>query len=176
MIDARNIYRKVTRKIYDFSPEQLQNLLAVVWLYRGQKERFLDLGFGYLRSMLSELGVFGRLQEQEPSLCGDFIAAIESMNTCLAPFSAGVAGNAAHTETMQQSAASRGTFIESIEAFQTSIEDAEAAWPMQRISAKALKQAAISLASLAEATRDLARQADTVFNSDFRARLSVTQI
>src|SRR5438552_15683274 len=26
MIDARNIYRKVTRKIYDFSPEQLANL------------------------------------------------------------------------------------------------------------------------------------------------------
>ena len=168
MIDARNIYRKVTRKIYDFSPEQLQNLLAVVWLYRGQKERFLDLVFGYLRSMLGELGELGRLQEQEPSLFGDFIAAIESMNTCLAPISSGVAGNAAHAETMQQSAASRGTFIESIEAFQTSIEDAEAAWPMQKITAKALKQAAISLASLAEATRDLARQADTVFKQSCR--------
>ena len=30
MIDARNVYRKVTRKIYDFSPEQQQNLLAIV--------------------------------------------------------------------------------------------------------------------------------------------------
>jgi type I restriction enzyme M protein len=59
MIDARNIYRKVTRKIYDFSPEQLQNLLAVVWLCRGQRERFLDLVFGYLRSMLGELGLLG---------------------------------------------------------------------------------------------------------------------
>ena len=36
MLDARNIYRKVTRKIYDFSPEQLQNLTAIVWLYRGK--------------------------------------------------------------------------------------------------------------------------------------------
>ena len=35
MIDARNVYRQVTRKIYDFSPEQEQNLLAIVWLYRG---------------------------------------------------------------------------------------------------------------------------------------------
>ena len=43
MLDARNIYRKVTRKIYDFSPEQLQNLAAIVWLYRGQQERFLKL-------------------------------------------------------------------------------------------------------------------------------------
>lgn len=43
MIDARNVYRKVTRKIYDFSPEQEQNLLAIVWLYRGQQEKFLRL-------------------------------------------------------------------------------------------------------------------------------------
>jgi type I restriction enzyme M protein len=35
MLDARNVYRKVTRKIYDFSPEQMQNLAAIVWLYRG---------------------------------------------------------------------------------------------------------------------------------------------
>ena len=52
MIDARNIYRKVTRKIYDFSPEQEQNLLAMVWLYRGQTERFLDLVAGYCARML----------------------------------------------------------------------------------------------------------------------------
>src|SRR5450759_1761104 len=43
MIDARNIYRKVTRKIYDFTPEQSANLTAIVWLYRGQADRFLGL-------------------------------------------------------------------------------------------------------------------------------------
>jgi type I restriction enzyme M protein len=43
MIDARNIYRKVTRKIYDFNPEQQQNLLAIVWLYRGQTGKYLDM-------------------------------------------------------------------------------------------------------------------------------------
>ncbi len=47
MIDARNIYRKVTRKIYDFSPEQLKNLTAVVWLYRGENQRFARLAFDY---------------------------------------------------------------------------------------------------------------------------------
>src|SRR5438876_901434 len=41
MLDARNIYRKVTRKIYDFSPEQTQNLAAIVWLHRGRREGFL---------------------------------------------------------------------------------------------------------------------------------------
>jgi len=48
MLDARNVYRKVTRKIYDFSPEQMQNLAAIVWLYRGQRERFLGLVKEYL--------------------------------------------------------------------------------------------------------------------------------
>jgi type I restriction enzyme M protein len=54
MLDARNIYRKVTRKIYDFSPEQLQNLAAIVWLYRGQPERFLALVHSYLDRTISE--------------------------------------------------------------------------------------------------------------------------
>src|SRR5512147_148255 len=48
MLDARNVYRKVTRKIFDFSPEQMRNLSAVVWLYRGQRERFLGLVEDYL--------------------------------------------------------------------------------------------------------------------------------
>ncbi len=35
MLDARKIYRKVTSKVNDFSPEQLQNLICIVSLYRG---------------------------------------------------------------------------------------------------------------------------------------------
>ena len=54
MLDARNIYRKVTRKVYDFTPEQLKNLTSIIWLYRGQNERFLKLVHGYLREVLTE--------------------------------------------------------------------------------------------------------------------------
>jgi type I restriction enzyme M protein len=54
MLDARNVYRKVTRKIYDFSPEQMQNLAAIVWLYRGQRERFLALVKEYLGNICAE--------------------------------------------------------------------------------------------------------------------------
>ena len=49
MIDARQVYRKVTRKVYDFTPEQAQNLTAIVWLYRGEQKRFLGLVRKYLR-------------------------------------------------------------------------------------------------------------------------------
>ncbi|TAK55001.1 MAG: SAM-dependent DNA methyltransferase [Gammaproteobacteria bacterium] len=54
MLDARNVYRKVTRKIYDFSPEQMQNLAAIVWLYRGQQQRFLELVKDYLGRVCAE--------------------------------------------------------------------------------------------------------------------------
>jgi type I restriction enzyme M protein len=54
MIDARNIYRKVTRKIYDFTPEQQQNITAIVWLYRGQSDRFIALVQSYLDRTIAE--------------------------------------------------------------------------------------------------------------------------
>ena len=54
MLDARNIYRKVTRKIYDFSPEQLQNLSRIVWLYRGEEQRFAELVAEYEQRTLAE--------------------------------------------------------------------------------------------------------------------------
>jgi type I restriction enzyme M protein len=55
MLDARNVHRRVTRKIYDFSPEQLQNLLSIVWLYRGEAGRFWDLVGSYLHRTVDEL-------------------------------------------------------------------------------------------------------------------------
>jgi type I restriction enzyme M protein len=54
MLDARNVYRKVTRKIYDFSPEQQANLTAIVWLYRGQQVRFLGLVQSYITRLGTE--------------------------------------------------------------------------------------------------------------------------
>ncbi len=57
MLDARNIFRKVTRKVYDFSPEQLKNITAVIWLYRGQTDRFLTLVKDYFQKVSCECGL-----------------------------------------------------------------------------------------------------------------------
>ena len=54
MLDARNVYRKVTRAIFDFSPEQQKNIAAIVWLYRGQTGRFLGLVEAYLSQAVAE--------------------------------------------------------------------------------------------------------------------------
>ena len=54
MLDARQVFRKVTRKVFDFSPEQLQNLTAIFWLYRGQEARFRELVAAYLDRSMAE--------------------------------------------------------------------------------------------------------------------------
>ena len=56
MIDARGIYRKVSRAIYDFSPEQQKNMTAIVWLHRGRSERFFELVESYLARAIAEGG------------------------------------------------------------------------------------------------------------------------
>ena len=48
MIDAREIFNEVNRRIFDFTEEQKKNIAAIVWLYRGEKERFLSLVAEYL--------------------------------------------------------------------------------------------------------------------------------
>ncbi len=66
MIDSRNIYRKVTRKIYDFSPEQLQNILSIIWLYRGETKRFHDLVVRYISKTIERK----RLESDARQVCG----------------------------------------------------------------------------------------------------------
>ncbi len=50
MLDARKIYRKVTSKVNDFSPEQLQNLICIVNLYRGNNEMLKSTISDYLNA------------------------------------------------------------------------------------------------------------------------------
>ena len=78
MLDARNIYRKVTRKIYNFSPEQLRNISAIIWLYRSQPDRFLALVKDYLHSVCDECAAIpdklADLEETLAELRGRFVA------------------------------------------------------------------------------------------------------
>ena len=89
MIDARNVYRKVTRKIYDFSPEQQQNLLAVVWLYRGERKRFLELVFRYLENAAGEGVACFQSEDPVPQRTGPlpvFLDAVALLRDALSPF------------------------------------------------------------------------------------------
>jgi type I restriction enzyme M protein len=47
MIDARNVYTVVSARSHVFSEEQLANLTAITWLYRGEHDRFTALFANY---------------------------------------------------------------------------------------------------------------------------------
>jgi type I restriction enzyme M protein len=47
MIDARNVYHVVSARSHVFTQEQLDNLTAITWLYRGEHEKFIALVASY---------------------------------------------------------------------------------------------------------------------------------
>lgn len=86
MLDARNVYRKVTRKIYDFSPEQQQNLTAVVWLYRGEGERFVELVQQYIDKSIFEARYCEFSDELMCNPVPDFINHLGKLSQAFQPF------------------------------------------------------------------------------------------
>jgi type I restriction enzyme M protein len=109
MIDARNIYRKVTRKIYDFTPEQQQNLTAIVWLYRGQSDRFIALIQQHLERTLKEAAAIAGKAEAFRAACAALTDAAAPFLKTLASKSRSSRGNEAQTEKDQSLLTSAAT-------------------------------------------------------------------
>ena len=55
MVDARNVYTVVSARSHVFTDEQLANLTAITWLYRGEHEKFLDLLASYHQNLAKYL-------------------------------------------------------------------------------------------------------------------------
>ena len=118
MLDARNIYRKVSRKICDFSPEQMQNLAAIVWLYRGQQDRFLGLVRSYLGRLVTET---------------------TPIPATLLPFEATLTELREHFDGLTEAAASSSLIdSESVRAFRDTVAELGEAAPLYEIDAKQL--------------------------------------
>lgn len=62
-IDARNYYKVVDRTLNEWSEWQLKNLNAIVWLYRGEKEKYTALLNEYHKVLRSE-DSFDKIVEQ----------------------------------------------------------------------------------------------------------------
>ena len=161
MIDARNVYRQVTRKICDFSPEQQQNLLAIVWLYRGESERFVELVSRYCDRVLDEgKGCFST--EDERGL-PNFLAKLNSLRDALVPFLDTLGAEGAHAEASEELARALRDFEADGEAFQKAVVARREAWAGQEIDSGTMKTRVDDLALLAESSRDLTGQADQLY-------------
>ncbi|WP_292383090.1 HsdM family class I SAM-dependent methyltransferase [Methanoculleus sp. UBA430] len=166
MIDARNIYRKVTRKIYDFSPEQEQNLLAIVWLYRGQTEKYLNLVAGCCRRMLDEgEGCFTARDDdgEEIEPLPSFITSLDALREAVGPFLSTLPGDAPHAGALKELEDAMPVFKGDVERFQKAVSRQRTAWQGQKTTNGELKKAVDRLAPLAGCSRDLIKQSDLLY-------------
>ncbi len=166
MLDARNIHRKVTRAIFDFSPEQQQNIAAIVWLYRGQPERFLGLVEEYLAQAVVEgQATAGPLSAFEQAL-GNLIELAE-------PFATEGREPDPLAETWAELASAEIAVADDIEAFGAEVAARAANWERSRNSATrdnaTLHAARKGLHNLTERCRDLTKQIDLAAKLGSRA-------
>ena len=171
MIDARNIYRQVTRKIYDFSPEQEQNILAIVWLYRGQTDKYLSLVCDYCHRSLDQ----GAACFSTENTTGETVrpvaglsAALDALTDTIQPFldtlgsplPSGDGPGAKAAETHKELADTMAAYRSDVEAFGQTLATQRAAWTDHNATNGQLRKAVERLAPLADSSRDLVKQAD----------------
>ena len=159
MLDARNIYRKVTRSIFDFSPEQQQNIAAIIWLYRGQSERFLRLIEDYLAQALEE----GRTAAASLST---FQKQLGNLIDLSKPFAAETRDSDQMVETWAELTATHTLLTSAIESFVSGVAARDADWEQSKNGANrdnaTLHATRDSLHDTAERCRDLTKQIDLV--------------
>ena len=153
MLDARGIFRKVSRSVCDFSPEQQHNIAAIVWLYRGQSDRFLALVARYLAEAV-------RLGEAAgPSLAG-FAAALGRLTVLLAPFAEAMRAPGPLAEPWDELASARATLAADSAAFAGEAAAQAGRWAGAGRDNAGLHAARAALHPLAERCRDLTKQLD----------------
>lgn len=155
MLDARNVYRKVTRKIYDFSPEQLANLSAILWLHRGQKERYLQLVAQHLQRSLEEAA-----RSHEP--LHDYLASLDAWQCELTRPIATLDTPALAAQAAELSR-SRHTLRDDVAAYVAALAPLHAAWARNKRDNRSLLAAAERIAALADTSRDLLRDVDQLY-------------
>lgn len=78
MIDARNVYHVVSARSHVFTDEQLANLTAITWLYRGQTEKFVALVGRYHRQVDEWLAVLPARVEADTAAVTALLQALQA--------------------------------------------------------------------------------------------------
>jgi len=122
MLDARQVFRKVTRKIFDFSPEQLADLTAVVWLYRGQSDRFESLLAQHIGHAVVAAKTCWKDDVADPPCAplDDFLKAHQTLRDLMQPLVAALPVESPHAVVIAEFHAQRQAAIDGIEALRGS--------------------------------------------------------
>jgi type I restriction enzyme M protein len=153
MLDARNIFRKVSRSVCDFSPEQQKNIAAIVWLYRGQSGRFLKLVESYLARAIAD-------GEAASGPLAVFQDALRKLVALIEPFAKLKRENDPLSEPWAELTTAHATLTADIEAFGREATARALAWPPAGRDNAGLNAARLTQHPLADQCRDLAKQID----------------
>lgn len=155
MIDARGVYRKVTRKIFDFSPEQLANLTSIVWLYRGETARFIALLIDHLANSV-EAG------ERSVEPVRAFIQGMAEAKGKIATFFRANAKDERADVAFKEFEAATATLGHDVGRFAALSKDVATEWAEAGQTIAGIKKAGVQIAKSAEASHNLVRQIDHV--------------
>ena len=171
MLDARHVYRKVTRKIYDFSPEQLANLTSIIWLYRGENERFIELVQSHIQNCLDhawyayliEYEAEGEITEVRPM--DDCINVLQAIEKAIKPFYKEQSDE--HQAHLKEFSDTLATLSADSQAFDKAIDKAYTKWEAGAFNSakqlnRVIKQGGM-VEQIAETSRDLIKQLDLVY-------------
>ena len=154
MLDARNIFRKVSRAVCDFSPEQQKNIAAIVWLYRGQSERFLKLVETYLAQAIAD-------GEAAAEPLAAFEEALGKLVDLIEPFAKLKREHDPLAETWAELTGAQATLAADIEAFGNEVGGAgDGVGRARRATMPGCNAARTALHPLADRCRDLTKQID----------------
>ncbi|MFC2145436.1 N-6 DNA methylase, partial [Actinomycetota bacterium] len=153
MIDARNVFRKVTRKIYDFSPEQLQNILSIIWLYRGENKRFHDLLANYISATLHEA-------VQSIVLAQDYTTVFAKLNNELQSFLNTLPKDGKQLEIIKELADCMKNYANGSQIFTKLAEEKSSWWEKQNKDTIKLAEAFEELEPLAEKNNKLIKETE----------------
>lgn len=166
MLDARNVYRMVTRKIYDFSPEQQQNLLAIVWLYRGETDRFLELVSRYLEQVVEEGQACFKWEAEDGEtlhLLLEYAQSLTALSEQLTRFLKTQPKTGPHTELLSELEKERKLFADDVERFGADVSKAASQWEKIPDTNAGLNKLTEQFAPLAESSRNLVKQSDLLY-------------
>ena len=168
MIDARNIYRKVTRKIYDFSPSRSRTS----WPSSGSTGARPNASSTWspitARRMLDEAGACFKLKDmtgrERPTACRISPPRSAPSAMPLQPFLETLPRMRPMPKSLKELEQGTQAFTADVEAFRKAIDRrSRRTGRHQKTTNGALKKAVDRLAPLAETSRDLVKQTDLLY-------------
>ncbi|MEM5387872.1 class I SAM-dependent DNA methyltransferase [Paraburkholderia phymatum] len=153
MLDARNIFRKVSRAVYDFSPEQQKNIAAIFWLYRKQDKRFLNLVESYIAQSIAE-------GQRTDAQLAAFLSAVDKLIELAKPFATQERDPDSLAETWEEILVLRKTLGQDVKAFNNAIAARSKDWAQASRGNTGLHASRKAMHPAAEQCRDLTKQID----------------